>query len=114
MNNDPKEPKLLDHEADGIRELAKRGHVSCKVSGMLTEVRGETWNLDLLRPYFDTVYEAFGPQRGRHHAHGGSQQKKMSTIHGPGLPFQFICRTKSRIVRPAHAAPPNVNRVQPP
>ena len=49
--------------ADGIRELAKRGHVSCKVSGMLTEVRGETWSLDLLRPYFDTVYEAFGPQR---------------------------------------------------
>ena len=49
--------------ATGIRELAKRENVSCKVSGMLTEVHGETWNLELLRPYFETVYEAFGPQR---------------------------------------------------
>jgi L-fuconolactonase len=54
----------FDHDwAAGIRELAEREHVSCKVSGMLTEVRGESWDLDLLRPYFDTVYEAFGPQR---------------------------------------------------
>jgi L-fuconolactonase len=57
-------PGSFDYEwATGIRELAKRPHVSCKVSGMLTEVRGETWDLDLLRPYFETVYEAFGPQR---------------------------------------------------
>jgi L-fuconolactonase len=54
----------FDHEwAAGLRALAKRENVSCKVSGMLTEVRGETWDIDLLRPYFDTVYEAFGPQR---------------------------------------------------
>jgi L-fuconolactonase len=52
-----------DEWAAGIRELAKRENVSCKVSGMLTEVRGETWDIDLLRPYFDTVYQAFGPQR---------------------------------------------------
>ena len=49
--------------AAGIRELAKREHVSCKVSGMLTEVRGERWDTELIRPYFDVVYEAFGPQR---------------------------------------------------
>lgn len=49
--------------AAGIHELAKRKNVSCKVSGMLTEVRGEQWDIDLLRPYFETVYEAFGPQR---------------------------------------------------
>jgi L-fuconolactonase len=49
--------------AAGIRELAKRENVSCKISGMLTEVRGEKWDTDLLRPYFDTVYEAFGPRR---------------------------------------------------
>ncbi len=73
----PDQPFVVDHIAkpriaagnfdsewaEGIRELAKREHVSCKVSGMLTEVRGETWDLDLLRPYFETVYEAFGPQR---------------------------------------------------
>ena len=49
--------------ADGIRELAKRENVSCKISGMLTEVRGAEWDIDLLRPYFGTVYEAFGPKR---------------------------------------------------
>jgi L-fuconolactonase len=73
----PDQPFVVDHIAKpriaagnfdaewaaGIRELAKRDHVSCKVSGMLTEVRGETWNPDLLRPYFETVHEAFGPQR---------------------------------------------------
>ncbi len=73
----PGQPFVVDHLAKprivsgnfdtewaaGIRELAKREHVSCKVSGMLTEVRGESWDLDLLRPYFETVYDAFGPQR---------------------------------------------------
>jgi L-fuconolactonase len=49
--------------ADGIHELAKREHVSCKVSGMLTEVRDVDWDLSLLQPYFDTVFEAFGPER---------------------------------------------------
>ena len=30
---------------------------------VLTEVRDETWDLELLQPYFDTVFEAFGPER---------------------------------------------------
>jgi L-fuconolactonase len=73
----PEQPFVVDHIAKprieagnfdaewatGIRELAKREHVSCKISGMLTEVRGETWDLNLLRPYFETIYEAFGPRR---------------------------------------------------
>jgi L-fuconolactonase len=73
----PQQPFVVDHIAKpriaagnfdnewaaGIRELAKRGNVSCKASGMLTEVRGSQWDVDLLRPYLDTVYEAFGPQR---------------------------------------------------
>lgn len=49
--------------ADGIKELGKREHVSCKVSGVLTEVREESWDLELLQPYFDAVFEAFGPER---------------------------------------------------
>jgi len=54
----------FDNEwATCIRELAKRGHVSCKISGMITEVRDAEWDIDLLRPYFDTILEAFGPQR---------------------------------------------------
>ena len=73
----PEQPFVVDHIAKpriaraafdaewaaGIRELAKRGNVSCKISGMITEVRDAEWDADLLRPYFDTVLEAFGPQR---------------------------------------------------
>jgi L-fuconolactonase len=49
--------------AAGIRELAKRPHVSCKMSGMVTEVRDDAWDTTHLRPYFDTVLEAFGAER---------------------------------------------------
>ncbi|HSP42925.1 MAG TPA: amidohydrolase family protein [Luteolibacter sp.] len=73
----PEQPFVVDHIAKpriareafdnewaaGIRELAKREHVSCKISGMITEVRDAEWDADLLRPYFDTILEAFGPQR---------------------------------------------------
>lgn len=49
--------------ANQIRELAKREHVVCKLSGMVTEVRDEVWTTELLQPYFETVLEAFGPRR---------------------------------------------------
>lgn len=77
VDRHPGQPFVVDHIAkpriakgafdqewaDNMRELAKREHVSCKVSGVLTEVRDETWDLELLQPYFDTVFEAFGPKR---------------------------------------------------
>lgn len=46
-----------------IRELARRPNVYCKVSGMVTEADFKKWTEAQLRPYFDTVLEAFGPQR---------------------------------------------------
>jgi L-fuconolactonase len=46
-----------------IRTLAKRPNVMCKFSGVVTEVRDAEWNIDLIRPYWDTVLEAFGPGR---------------------------------------------------
>ena len=49
--------------ANNIRELAKREHVYCKLSGMVTEVKDADWNIELLQPYFDTVLDAFGSQR---------------------------------------------------
>jgi L-fuconolactonase len=49
--------------AAGLRELARRPNISCKVSGMLTEVRDDSFDADLLRPYFETALEAFGPER---------------------------------------------------
>ncbi|HZO55401.1 MAG TPA: amidohydrolase family protein [Bryobacteraceae bacterium] len=46
-----------------IREMAKRPNVYCKISGMVTEADWETWTPETLRPYIDTVLEAFGPKR---------------------------------------------------
>jgi L-fuconolactonase len=68
----PDQPFVVDHIAKpriaagefdtdwaaGIRELAKRENVACKISGMITEVRDAEWSAD-----FETVLEAFGPQR---------------------------------------------------
>jgi L-fuconolactonase len=48
---------------DHIRELGWRPNVSCKFSGVVTEVPGWQWSPALLRPYFDIVLEAFGPER---------------------------------------------------
>jgi L-fuconolactonase len=49
--------------AKEIHSLAERPNVYCKISGFVTEVRELTWNDGLLRPYFETVLEAFGPRR---------------------------------------------------
>jgi L-fuconolactonase len=49
--------------ARNIRELARRPHVYCKLSGLCTEVQDAEWNSRLFQPYFDTVLKAFGPAR---------------------------------------------------
>jgi L-fuconolactonase len=49
--------------ADGMRELARRPHVMCKLSGVVTEVRDAEWTPALIAPYLDTALEAFGPDR---------------------------------------------------
>lgn len=74
----PTLPIVLDHIAkpvvqgpppsawlEHIRELARHPHVSCKFSGVVTEVHapGWTWTPELLRPYFEVALEAFGPRR---------------------------------------------------
>ncbi len=46
-----------------IGELARRDHVFCKFSGLVTEVPGGRWTPELLAPYFVVVLEAFGPDR---------------------------------------------------
>jgi L-fuconolactonase len=59
-------PGGVDPEwSSAIRELAKRGNVYCKLSGMITEVIPalEDWDPDLLGPWFDVVLDAFGPER---------------------------------------------------
>ena len=46
-----------------IAELARRDNVYCKLSGMATEADWKGWTESDLRPYFDTVLAAFGPDR---------------------------------------------------
>lgn len=45
-----------------VRALAARPNTVCKLSGMVAEA-GPDWTVDGLRPYADTVLEAFGPGR---------------------------------------------------
>jgi L-fuconolactonase len=49
--------------ARGLRELARRPHVVCKLSGVVTEVRGAEWSPALIAPYLETALEAFGADR---------------------------------------------------
>lgn len=60
-------PRIASREIEPwrgqIRELARRPLVHCKVSGMVTEADWARWTPDDLRPYFEVVLEAFGPER---------------------------------------------------
>ncbi len=49
--------------AQGLRALAARPNVWCKLSGLSTLVPPGQLSLDLVRPYLDTALEAFGPSR---------------------------------------------------
>ena len=46
-----------------IKAMAQYPNVYCKISGMATEARWDTWTMDTLKPYIDTVVEAFGTER---------------------------------------------------
>ncbi|MER6077910.1 amidohydrolase family protein [Streptomyces sp. NPDC001833] len=72
----PDLPQVLDHAgkpsiADGeladwqlqLRTLAAHGHVVCKVSGLITEADHEKWTVDDIRPVWDVLLSAFGPDR---------------------------------------------------
>jgi L-fuconolactonase len=77
VDRHPDQPFVLDHLAKpaissarfdrpwatNLGELARRPHVWCKFSGLVTEVRDPQWSLDLLRPYWETALEAFGARR---------------------------------------------------
>lgn len=76
VDRHPKQVFVLDHVAKPLiaagelepwrtlmRELARRPHVHCKLSGMTTEADWKTWTVEDLRPYYDVVLECFGPER---------------------------------------------------
>ena len=60
-------PKIAAGEmqpwADNLRKLAAFPNVFCKLSGLVTEADIHNWTPDQLRPYMETVLEAFGPAR---------------------------------------------------
>ncbi len=72
----PSRPLVIDHIAKpdiaqgeisfwrvGIREIAKRTNVYCKLSGLVTEAHWGSWTPGQLHPYMDVCLEAFGAER---------------------------------------------------
>lgn len=49
--------------ADDLRALAALPNTVCKLSGLVTEADPHDWTVRDLRPYADTVLDAFGPGR---------------------------------------------------
>jgi L-fuconolactonase len=76
VDRNPEQRFVLDHMAkpkiaaaemepwrSHIMALSQRPNVWCKVSGLTTEADWSHWSLESLRPYLDTVLDAFGPKR---------------------------------------------------
>lgn len=53
----------LEPWASDVRALAALPNTVCKLSGLVTEADPASWTVDDLRPYADTVLDAFGPAR---------------------------------------------------
>jgi len=53
----------LDAWAADVRALAALPNTVCKLSGLVTEADWHSWTIADLRPYADTVLDAFGPDR---------------------------------------------------
>jgi L-fuconolactonase len=72
----PEQPLVIDHLAKPLirekqiepwaslmRTLAQAPHVYCKLSGWATEALWHHWQKEDVYPYFDVIFEAFGPER---------------------------------------------------
>jgi predicted TIM-barrel fold metal-dependent hydrolase len=53
----------IDDWAKDIARLAALPNTVCKLSGMVTEADWHAWTTEALRPYAETVLDAFGPGR---------------------------------------------------
>ena len=58
-----KEKRITEEWRTAIRSIAAYENVYCKLSGVVTEADWKNWTAEELRPYFDTVVEAFGMKR---------------------------------------------------
>jgi len=59
----PVESGARDPWESGVRALATRPNVSCKLSGLVTEANWASWTVADLTPYVEVVLDAFGPDR---------------------------------------------------
>lgn len=72
----PDQPFVVDHIAKpkmdgsdrdawetGMRAIAERPNVCCKLSGLVTEAEWSHWTSETFGPYLDTVLDAFGTDR---------------------------------------------------
>lgn len=46
-----------------MSELAKHDHIYCKVSGMVTETKSQSWVQSDFKYYLESVFKLFGPER---------------------------------------------------
>lgn len=60
-------PNLARQDIEGwerrIRRMAAHPHVVCKVSGLITEADRTRWTIADIRPAWDVLVSAFGPER---------------------------------------------------
>jgi L-fuconolactonase len=55
--------RRMEPWASELRSLARHPNVELKLSGMVTEADWASWTPEVLRPYIETAFEAFGPGR---------------------------------------------------
>lgn len=77
VDRHPDQPMVLDHIAKptiraaefdtewekNFHEIARRENLTCKFSGVVTEVRDDQWTIETVKPYWDVALEAFTPRR---------------------------------------------------
>ena len=54
---------VLSPWRENLKELARRSHCFCKLSGVLTEADWQNWRPEGIHPYLDAALDAFGPNR---------------------------------------------------
>jgi L-fuconolactonase len=54
---------ILSPWRENIQQLARRPHVYCKISGLVTEADHSRWSETQLAPYMDWILSSFGPER---------------------------------------------------
>ncbi|MFC8358244.1 amidohydrolase family protein [Streptomyces griseorubiginosus] len=96
----------LEPWASDLRALAALPNTVCKLSGMVTEADPANWTVDDLRPYADTVLDAFGPDRVMYGSDwpvctsAATYDEVLATAReliGPGDADQVLAATATRV-----------------